>query len=125
MTDQTDTTPATRRQVLAFLALADAPAPLDIRFNEAHRMVNVQMESFAAASALRQVIGGDWWAGNEFVHTHATDGAPRLSGSWHLAGWRGWLLIVDAEDPVPAAVDGDLDADTRDQLATIAAGGAR
>jgi hypothetical protein len=59
------------------------------------------------------------------VHTHRIDGEPRLSRSWHLSGWRGWLVVVDAEEPARIGAE-SLDADTREQLAAVAAGnGAR
>jgi hypothetical protein len=121
-----DTTPATRRQVLAFLALADAPAPSEVRFGSDPRWghtVSLEVGSFANASAWRTAFGDDrrWWGGGEPSLIQTATG-PLLMDTWYTDGWRGWQIRLNAQEPGPAAGAG-LDADTREQLAAIAAGG--
>lgn len=113
----TTDTPATRRQVLAFFALADAPAPSWIRFQ--NDVLSLDVDSLAACSAWRDAFGDCGWWGNEPQLMNDVPGRePYFSANWY-GDWRGWHIRLHASEPAPSA-GAELDGDTREQLAEIA-----
>jgi hypothetical protein len=113
---------ASRRQVLAFLALADAPAPSWIRF-QSDGVLSIDVDSMAAATAWRAELGDcGWWSGETHLMDDIPGRAPYFVANSY-GDWRGWHIRLNASDPASAGVE--LDADTREQLAEVAAGGTR
>jgi hypothetical protein len=110
---------ATRRAVLAFIALADAPAPDQIRFDYPRPgTLTVEVGSFAAAEAWRAAFGVESWGGDSHTITPADGSPPYQSQTLYLDEWRGWRVQIQADDPLP--VDELLDDATREQLGEVA-----
>ena len=113
--------PATRRrQVLAFLALADAPTPDKIQFDYYRQgQVAIEVGSTADAAAWRAAFSAeaDWRASEMLFRPAKNDRPAYLNGVWRLKDWRGWEIRIEADEP--AGSPGELDAATLDQLATV------
>jgi hypothetical protein len=109
---------ATRREVLAFLALADAPAPDQIRFDYSRPgTLTVEVGSFAAADAWRTAFAVEFWDGGPTTITQ--DGsAPYRTVTHYAEQWRGWRVQIEADERL--ALDEPLDDATAAQLREIA-----
>jgi hypothetical protein len=107
----------TRREVLAFIALADAPTPHTITLDRD------EYEPLALTLRLRTSADLFVWLPLFGVEMRAIRHAEATtSGMWYhyAAQWRGRTLRLTAEDPIPAPVVEPLDEVTREQLTAVA-----
>jgi hypothetical protein len=113
---------ATRRQVLAFLALADAPVPDSVEFHGDR--FSIDLNSRAAGRIWTDLFGGEPWHDSAVLDVPASE---RFGARWsvihELADWRGWVVSIHVTEWKDRPGTKDLDTDTREQLATVAAGG--
>lgn len=110
----------TRRELLAFMALADAPVPESIRF--APESIYLDHDSIAhlrrwiEVLELRQVqMSTQRYPGRE------SDKEPTHTLANAYGYWRGQRIALTAMDPLTAPVSNPLDEATRAQLAQVAA----
>jgi hypothetical protein len=99
------TTKINRREVLAFITLADAPMPDEIALDlDDHGSVNVWAELFGLDS--------------KYIRSHAwvIDGKQYANTSVQ-GTWRGWPIRVECSTSAPVE---ELDDDTRAKLGEIA-----
>lgn len=105
-----------RREVLAFVALADAPMPLTVSFEWGHsEMVAVELD----VSASVEVWAGVFGLNPDRIHRHdwVMDGVAYSSTS--VTGtWRGWPVRIELDTRSP--VEAELDGETRQKLHDIA-----
>lgn len=108
----------TRRQVLAEIALTQAPMPRQIRFRDGETSLTLELDSSADLRAWIEVLGVPDAA---VWQLPSPKDAPTKTLVW-TSGicWRGWTVQLDAEDLYQEI---DLDETTRAELATVAAGG--
>lgn len=104
-------TKASRRQILAQIALADLPAPSRISFIDSDSILTIDLDSIGE---------GTQWAG--FLHTECRpEFRPNLN-AWSLsaehADWLGWTVILGAWD-YPGKGEA-LNAETRTALTALA-----
>jgi len=107
MTEQ----PASRREVLAFIALQDLPMPRETRF-QGH-ILALRLDCVADGQAWSRFFGGET---TTYVNT---DGRTYLDEG--VIKWRGYSVLLHASDK--PAVASELDEDTSSKLREIAGGG--
>ncbi len=115
---------ATRRQLLAAIALADAATPQQITFRKDGVSVTLHLDHIADIRPWAKVFGAtaDHVKGatsRPLRYTH--DGRSMRSVSLYAPTWRGLeicLHVIESEQTDPP-----VDADTRAKLAEVATGG--
>jgi hypothetical protein len=117
---------ASRRQVLAAIALANLPMPKRITLSG--EQVSLDLDSVADLRTWLPFFGMTKKTVHTQPYTHQvgpeTGRTTTLANAYrHDTDWRGWHVHLNALDPVEMP-DPPLDVETRAQLATIAAGGA-
>lgn len=117
----TEPQPASRREVLAFIALQDLPMPDAIRLDYPRTgNIAIDVATLASVGRWEAAFGGEFW-GRPTVIT-PKDGRPAYrSLTRYLESWRGWNITIDADEPVKDAVD-ELDDSTTSRLRDIAGG---
>lgn len=109
------TAPIPRREVLAFIALADAPMPDELAFTFGRQpMIALDVDDAGAVERWAELFGLDKSRTNAWV----SDG-NLLSNTVAYGRWRGWPVRVETTSRTP--VD-ELDEDTARQLREIAGG---
>jgi hypothetical protein len=108
--EMTTDQPASRREVLAFIALQDLPMPRETRF-QGH-ILALRLDSVADGQAWSRFLGGET---TTYVNT---DGRTYLDEG--VIKWRGFSVLLHASDK--AAVNSELDEDTTAALREIAGG---
>lgn len=113
---------ASRREVLAYIALQDLPMPTEISFREGLPVsLAIRFDRVDTASQWESAFGGTFW-GNPNARAFTTAEGRRWQTSVrYLDGWRGWDVSVAGSEPVSDAVD-ELDEDTSSKLRGIAGG---
>jgi hypothetical protein len=115
--------PASRREVLAFIALQDLSMPneVDLEFGGQDRHLGLELDRAVDVVPWAEVFA-------------LTYGQPRVSsfvsedGAWDVAvtsawgHWRGWRVRVEATEKTPHAPNAGLDEDTTAALREIAGG---
>ncbi len=115
---------ATRRQMLATIALADAPAPQEITFRQNGVSVTIDLDRIADIRPWAKVFGA---SAEHIKHAigkptrYTYNGRSMRSVSLYVPTWRGLEICLHADES-EHTVD-PLDADTRAKLAEVATGG--
>jgi hypothetical protein len=109
------TTKINRREVLAFITLADAPMPDEIAFHFGnHEMIALDLDDHGSVNVWAELFGLD----SKYIRSHAwvMDG-KQYSNSSVQGTWRGWPIRVECSTSAPVE---ELDDDTRAKLGEIA-----
>lgn len=112
----------TRRQILAVIALADAPVPHEVTFYDERKSVRIDfaadMVAWRAWCQLLKVE--EEWIRHQ---PYPLDSPTPRQETWSATvfdQWGGWRVALGADEPlVSPAADGPLPADTATQLADL------
>jgi hypothetical protein len=115
-----------RRQVLAAIALADAPAPQEITFRKDGVNVTIDLDRIAEIRPWAKVFGASVEHVKNAInkplrYTH--NGRSMVSVSLYTRTWRGWEICLHADEYADKFHVEPLDEETRAKLAEVAAGG--
>ena len=111
--------PVSRRALLAFIALADAPAPNAIRFHPTSGVVAIDVDGLAAMRTWATLFGLPTdQADSAHISEFTTDDGQSIRASALYPDWQGWHLMLHGTESADAHA-APLDPEVRDDLTAL------